>query len=77
MKDLHRLMTEITQLTANIETNYPEVYRLLDENTLTIPAEGQPDIDKKILENYLQTLKELLKHRIEEHKTSGITKSVH
>jgi len=75
MKDLHRLMAEITQLTSNIETNYPEVYRLLDENTLTIPVAGQPDIDKKILENYLQTLKELLKHRIEEHKTSATTKA--
>lgn len=75
MKDLHRLMTEITQLTSNIETNYPEVYRLLDENTLTIPAEGQPDIDKKMLENYLQTLKELLKHRIEEHKAGVTTKA--
>ena len=61
-------MTEITQLTSNIETNYPEIYRLLDENTLTIPADGHPTIDNKVLESYLQTLKELLKHRIQDYR---------
>lgn len=75
MKDLNRLMTEITQLTANIETNYPEIYRLLDENTLTIPIEGQPEINKKILENYLQTLKELLRNRIEEYEKKRFQES--
>ena len=73
MKDLHRLMTEITQLTSNIETNYPEIYRLLDENTLTIPGPGIPAIDKKTLEDYLQTLKELLKHQIREQHMKRMT----
>ncbi|HET9485923.1 MAG TPA: hypothetical protein VFO54_00730 [Chryseosolibacter sp.] len=74
MKDLHRLMTEITQLTSNIESNYPEVYRLLDENTLTIPGPAHPAIDKKTLEDYLQTLKELLKHQIKEQHVKRVTR---
>ena len=68
MKDLHRLLDEITQVTTNIETNYPELYQYLDENPVTIPSERHPAIDKEILKNYLETLKGLLKNHIETHK---------
>lgn len=68
MKDLHNILKEITQLTANIETNYPEVYRSLDENPLTLPLSKHPYIDKKVMEEYLKSLKQLLKHHLETHK---------
>lgn len=68
MKNLHQLLKEVTQLTTNLETNYPEIYRLLDENTLTLPNEREPIIDKKILESYLETLKQLLQHHLNTHK---------
>ena len=67
MKNLRKLLTEITQITTNIETNYPELYRSLDENPLTIPATDHPHIDKQIMENYLESLKQLLKHHLETH----------
>lgn len=67
MRDLHHLMTEIVQLTSNIETNYPELYRFLDENPMTIHSGQNPAIDKGILKSYLQTLKLQLKHHIEQH----------
>jgi hypothetical protein len=67
MKTLTKLLTEITQITTNIETNYPELYRSLDENPLTIPATDHPHIDKQIMENYLESLKQLLKHHLETH----------
>lgn len=67
MKNLSKLLTEITQLTTNIETNYPELYRYLDENPLTIPSTNHPHIDKQIMENYLESLKQLLKHHLETH----------
>ena len=70
MKNLQQLLKEVTQLTTNLETNYPEIYRLLDENTLTLPNESEPIIDKKILENYLETLKQLLKHHLDTHRTN-------
>ena len=68
MKDLHRLLDEITQVTTNIETNYPELYQYLDENPVTIPSEKYPTIDNEILKNYLETLRGLLKNHIETHK---------
>lgn len=67
MKNIHQLLKEVTELTTNLETNYPELYRLLDENTLTLPDDNEPVIDKKIMENYLETLKQLLKHHLETH----------
>ncbi len=67
MKNLHGILTEITQLTTNIETNYPELYRSLDENPMTIPVSDHPHIDKKIMEEYLESLKQLLEHHLETH----------
>ena len=68
MKDLHQILKEITQLTTFIETNYPELYRLLDENPMTLPVTQQPHMDKKVMQLYLESLKELLKHELEMHK---------
>lgn len=68
MKNLHNLLQEIAQLTTNIETNYPELYRYLDENPLTLPVSKHPHIDKAIMEEYLESLKQLLKHHLETNK---------
>lgn len=68
MKDLHSILQEITQLTTNIETNYPELYRSLDENPLSLPVSKHPHIDKKVMQEYLESLKQLLKHHLETHK---------
>lgn len=69
MKELNVLLTKITQLTNNIETNYPELYQFLDENPMTIPVSNHPHIDKTIMQEYLESLKQLLEHHIETHKT--------
>lgn len=69
MKNLRKLLIEITQLTTNIETNYPELYRSLDENSLTIPTTDHPHIDIQVMENYLESLKQLLKHHLETHQS--------
>ena len=68
MKDLHKLLKEITQLTTMIETNYPELYRSLDENPMTIPTNEHIHIDKNIMQEYLESLKLLLSHHLEMHK---------
>ncbi|SKB26327.1 hypothetical protein [Maribacter arcticus] len=68
MKDLRRVVVEIEKLTTNIETNYPELYRSLDENPLTIPTKQNPHIDKEVMQDYLESLKQLLKHHLETHK---------
>jgi hypothetical protein len=68
MNKLQNTLTEISQLTKTIETNYPELYQFLDENPITIPSESNPSIDKKILQDYLDSLKQLLKHHLETRK---------
>ncbi|HSQ46683.1 MAG TPA: hypothetical protein VLM44_07155 [Lutibacter sp.] len=68
MNKEHNLLTEISQLTKTIETNYPEIYQFLDESPVTIPSESNPSIDKKILQDYLDSLKQLLKHHLETRK---------
>ncbi|WP_158976577.1 MULTISPECIES: hypothetical protein [Cellulophaga] len=71
MKNLHNILNEITQLTTNIETNYPELYRSLDENPMTLPNNAHPHMDKIVMQEYLESLKELLEHYIEEEKTKN------
>jgi hypothetical protein len=65
---MNNLLTEITQLTNTIEANYPELYQFLDENPMTIPATNHPYIDRDVMQEYLESLKELLKHHLETHK---------
>ena len=64
MEKLHRLLNEITQVTNHIKTNYPELYRFLDEDPLTIPSKDHPEIDVKIMQKYLESLKGLLPHHL-------------
>ncbi|MFZ2429700.1 MAG: hypothetical protein WAW57_00985 [Lutibacter sp.] len=68
MNNLQNTLNEISQLTKTIETNYPELYQFLDESPMTIPSEANPSIDKKILQEYLDSLKQLLKHHMETRK---------
>jgi len=75
MRQLNKLLREITQLTDNLETNYPELYKFLDETPFTIPAENHPKIDKKVLLNYLESLRELLKHHLETHPAPPLSSS--
>ncbi|MBP93792.1 hypothetical protein SAMN04487989_101653 [Bizionia echini] len=67
MKNAKDLLTEISTVTRDIETNYPEVYEHLDEIPMTIPDQQNPDIDVKDLENYLESLKDIIKKYKEEH----------
>jgi hypothetical protein len=71
MKNLQTILTQITQLTTDIETNYPELYRSLDENPMTIPSMDHPHIDSKVMQDYLESLKQLLLHHIETHKANN------
>lgn len=68
MSTLQDILTKITKLTTNIEVNYPELYVMLDENPLTIPTIDNPKIDASVMEDYLESLKQILKHYITTHK---------
>lgn len=70
MKELHKILNEIMHVTTKIETNYPELYRILDENPMTLPVKQHPHMDKKVMQEYLESLKVLLEHHLETHKTN-------
>lgn len=65
MQDLNGILSEITQITVYLETNYPELYRFLDENPMTLPATNHPNMDRQIMQEYLESLKQLLERHIE------------
>jgi hypothetical protein len=68
MKSLQDIENQIITLTTSIEVNYPELYAMLDENRMTIPTEIHPDMNVSIMEEYLESLKEILKQYIKTHK---------
>lgn len=67
MKTLSSLMQEIIQLTTEIETKYPELYRYLGETPVDICDTPAKTICTEDLKEYLETLKAQLKHHIETH----------
>ena len=69
MKLSQQLLTEITQTTRDIEDNYPELQKYLDENPMTLPDENNADVemDDKALKEYLESLKELIKNYKKDH----------
>lgn len=68
MKNLQDILTQITSVTTNIETNYPELYKFLGENPVTIPSTVHPNINIAVMQDYLESLKLLLKQYIKTHK---------
>lgn len=68
MSDLSTILKEITEITTSMETDYPELYKYLDETPITIPAIKHPDINKNIMEDYLDGLKQLLEHYNSTHR---------
>jgi hypothetical protein len=67
MEKIHKLFREITLLTTNIEVNYPELYQFLGEDPITIPSNDHPYIDVEVMQDYLESLKELLARYLETH----------
>jgi hypothetical protein len=68
MKTLQKIETQIVTLNTSIEVNYPELYDMLDENPITIPAVIHPKMSISIMEDYLESLKQILKQYIKTHK---------
>ncbi|WP_439152291.1 hypothetical protein [Winogradskyella sp.] len=67
MKTLQDIEDQITRLTLSIEVNYPELYATLDENPITIPSEGDSEMTMKVMEDYLESLKQILKQYSKTH----------
>ena len=69
MKISQSVLTEISQITRDIEENYPELQKYLDETPITL-SEGpsqNPDLDDKTLTEYRDSLKEMVRKYKKEH----------
>ncbi len=73
MKTLQLLMREILDLTTLIETQYPELYKTLDETPVKLGSPRGHDVSHKDLHLYLETLRNVLKKYIEEHEGKQIS----
>ena len=69
MKTTEELISEISITILEIQTNYPELYIYLDEIPITIPNQSDPKIDVKALEDYQQSLKEMLSNYRKNHSS--------
>ena len=55
------VLSEISALTLEIEQDYPELLKYLDETRSTLPHGNENNsMDMKSLEDYRETLKELI-----------------
>tara|TARA_R110001606_G_scaffold398846_1_gene579225 strand:+ start:6565 stop:6768 length:204 start_codon:yes stop_codon:yes gene_type:complete len=61
MKTFQKRIAQILKITSNIEANYPELYAILDETPLTIPTSENPNMTVDLMDEYLDSLKQILK----------------
>lgn len=72
MKALNKLMQEVIKLTTLIETEYPELYKYLDETPLSMGLHPEKEVTIADLKIYLQTLKTQLEEYVKTHKTPHV-----
>ena len=70
-----KILTEISQVTREIEDNYPELYKYIDENPMTLPDENNadesnPEVDDQAFRDYLESLKSMLAKYKDEHENN-------
>lgn len=63
MKISQKILTEISQITREIEDKYPELQKYLDELPITLSDDDNKveKIDEKMLKEYLENLKSIVK----------------
>ena len=66
------ILQEINLITLELEVDYPEIYKFIDEDILTLPFSEHPKITNEILEEYLDNLYHLLKAYKKTHFLKGI-----
>ncbi len=61
-------MQEIIQLTTEIETKYPELYKNMEETPISECKENEKNICTDDLLKYLETLKSQIQHHTDTRK---------
>ena len=67
METQKELTAKILSITMEIQEKYPELSKFLNEMPVTIPDENRPSISNKNLEEYYESLENMLKKFMLEH----------
>ncbi len=62
-----KLNEDILQITMLIKEKYPELSKYIEAMTETIPDKKEPEVTRKDLAGYYESLQSMLKKYIEEH----------
>ena len=57
---VNELNEKIMAVTMQIQEKHPELSKFLDEMPVTIPNENKPQINSKVLQDYYESLKNIL-----------------
>jgi hypothetical protein len=68
MKTEEELNADILKITMTMRDKYPELSKYISEMPITIPDESNPHINTKNLQNYYDSLNEILKKYAPNHK---------
>jgi len=74
MKTEKELNSDILQITMKIKEQFPELSKYVLEMPVTIPVTDNPEINRKALQDYHDSLSVLLKDYIENHVTKDGSK---
>jgi hypothetical protein len=69
MKTETELNKKILVISMAIRSEYPELMKFLNEMPVTIPDQKNPEINTKILEDYLNSLQEMFKKYAPNHQS--------
>jgi hypothetical protein len=67
MRTNNQIIQEIIQLTTEIETKYPELYKNMEETPTSVDDYAENNICTADLLKYLETLKSQIQHHIDTH----------
>lgn len=71
IKPVNQLMQQIIAYTSNMESNYPELYKYLDETPLLLSNKQCNGIYISDFEKYFETLKDQVLNYREIHEETG------
>lgn len=67
MKNSSQILAEISEITRDIQENYPELQKYLDETRITLPKPYNDESMQKDLKDYLNGLKNMVNKYKEGH----------
>lgn len=71
MKTQGEISNDILKITMLIQDKYPELSKYIGEMPVTIPDDASPHINAKILQDYCDSLNDLVKKYVQSHAQAG------